>query len=261
MKYIFFLSVFLCLNSFGDETKKYTEINNTLFLTEVDSWISYIRLVKNEEEIPPYFRLKAPSALNKRILKRYNIAKYDKDLIIQLDKLLSLNELKLGNKILSNPFVVKILHTLDYNYIETKSFVEQTGKIHPRLKPLITSIYNLLGHDKLMKIEFDYYREKYKESHEKNRILSQSADIIQNINFVDGIGINNFREKYFLTFYNRLKTVSIPELREFIRLIKNEKEFLKLNQVLTAFHYSIIFNLRKVDADQQEAKRKLGLDR
>jgi hypothetical protein len=259
MKYIFVLSVFLCLNSFGNETQKYSLATKTLFYIESETWVNYLRLIQNEEEIPPYFRLKTPSLSDTRILKRYNIQKYEKDLVAQLTSVLSVKDLEKANKILSNPFVIKVLQTLDYNYIEKEDVSKLPGAIHPKLEPLILSIHNILSHERIARTEHEYYRVKETAAYEANQILSPSGTVGETSIYVMGLG--TFLDKYLLSFYNRLKTLSIPELREFVRITKDEKEFRKLNQILSLYHYSIIFKLRKTDEDIQEEKRKLGLDR
>ena len=263
MKYRFFLSVFLVLFSVAtsaEETKKYLEISKNLFLVNTEAWSDYVSLVKSDKEIPPYLQYTKPSAYEKRILTRYNIAQYNTRLVKHLNDLLSLAEIQSTNKTLANPFIIKFIKTLNYNHFQEKKIYNLKGEIHPKLKPLIISVYNLFGYAPLMKLRFNNYKQKFKEIHETSEILSRSKDIIKDHNMVKLFSINDYREKYYLYIYQRVKELSISELREFIRLVRNDKAFLKYNQVMTAYHFSILFDLQTADERIQDQKKKLGLD-
>ena len=258
MKYILFLSVFLCVNLYADETSKYLKINKTLFYLENSQWIDYIKRIKNDEEIPNYFSLKEPTPYEKKVLIRFNLASYEKGLRGKLDQVLSEVEIDEANKMLSNPFVAKIIKKINYNYIKEIPLEKRAGKIHPKLRPLIISIYNILGHDSLVKLEHSAFMKKYQQREKARAILQKTNDILRD-NPNHKYSLNRFREYYFLDLYERMRLLTIPELREFLRIVKKEKAFLKLNQVLLGFSYGFIFNIREDISSEKTRKEQLGL--
>ncbi len=258
MKYILFLSVFLCVNLYADETSKYLKINKTLFYLENSQWVDYIRRIKNDEEIPNYFSLKEPTPYERDVLLRFNLPSFEKGLRGKVDEVLSENEVSKANKLLSNPFVSKIVKQINYNYIKEVPLEKRAGKIHPKLRPLIISIYNILGHDSLVKLEHSAFMERYEEKEKARAILQKTNDILRS-NPNQKYSLNQFREFYFIDLYERMRLLTIPELREFLRIVKTEKEFLKLNQVLLGFSYGFIFNIREEISKEKARKDQLGL--
>lgn len=256
MKAIYILSAFAILlfssQGFADETQKYRAIKQSLFYIEVEDWIFYVGLVKNDQEIPPYMRFDKPSKYEKSLLKNYNISTYENKLIARLSELMSLEEIQKANKLLKNPFIIKILQNIDYSYFQQKSIHLVEGKIHPKLKPLIMSIYNLLGYKKIMQLEYKSYQKKYSEKLEVSKILARKKSIKL-------LSLNEFKEKYLLFLYSRLKETSVSELREFVRVVRNENEFLKFNQIMNAFHFSIIFKLQESFYEKQRSREQSGI--
>lgn len=253
---LFFLFSFSNYAISGDE--KLLEFNKTLSFLNLNEWIEFVSRIKSDREIPAHFQFKKPSSFEMKVLRYYNLSNYKINLSKEGLRYLSLKEMKEANTILKNPFVVKVIKAIDYNYIQQKELYENSGTMHERLRPLVISIYNIMGHDAIVKIEHEKFISDFARKMKVRKILKNSGRINLNQKKWTKYSLNQFREFYFLDLYKRIRILSIPELREFLRLVKNKKSFLKVNQVLLAFNYSFIKSIRDEIYSKEERKKQLG---
>jgi len=259
MNIIILLSAFFIASVSANETTRFTSTNELIELTHIDNWMDFVKVLKSDEDIPAYMSYKAPTDRVKRVLLGLNLLDYEKGLRANLSEFISETELNSALKLYRNPFITKTVNAVNYFEIAPVDFMSIKKNMHPKLRPLIISFYNILGHQPILIEEYTKYKTALIQKKKAISILQSSNDIVQEFDSKKMMSIEEYREVYFEYLYNRVKNLSIPELREFIRMTRSDKSFIKVNQVLTSFSYGFISaEVKKVDS-RSTRKSQLGM--
>ncbi len=257
MKIIILLSAFFIASLNANETTRFKTVNEIIDLTQIDKWIDFVKVIKSDEDIPAYLNYKKPNDRHRQILLGLNLLSFEKGLRSNLAQFVTIQELESALKLYHNPFVVKTITSVDFFEIYPVVLADVKKQMHPKLKPLIISLYNILGHEPILIEEYKSYKTTYLDRKKAAAILQDSNEVAQKVDNEALISVEQYRELYFEFLYSRVKNLSIPELREFIRVTRDNKSFLKVNQVLTSYSYGFISaQARLVDG---VAKRKAQL--
>jgi hypothetical protein len=259
MRIIILLSAFFIASVSANETTRFIATGELIELTHIDNWMDLVRVINSDEEIPAYMNYKEPTIREKKVLLGINLLEYEKGLRRNLGEFITESELNSALKLYRNPFIAKTVNAVNYFEIAPIDLMITKKNMHPKLRPLIISLYNILGHQSILVEEYKKYKTSFIQKKKALSILQSTNDIVQNAKDQKIFSAEEYREIYFEFLYNRVKSLSIPELREFIRMTRSNNSFLKVNQVLTSFSYGFISaEVDKIDA-KTNRKSQLGM--
>lgn len=257
---IILLSLFLFSSiSLGNETSKYIQTQHSINYLKLDEWIDFVKRIKNDEPIPPYFVYKNLDETNKLILLRYNLANFEEGLKKQLNNTFTELEISEANQILRNPFIIKLNTDIEFNYAgfsEINKFQPDKNLEGNRLT-LLKSIANILGIKTIFNHEFNKYDLKLKERIKLEKIL-ETSDSINNLEPFYKLSKKDFMLSGYhnLNFY--LKRYKNGELREFIRILNGKKSIQKLLQAVNLYNYFYMEELKEKLKNEALKQKSLG---
>jgi hypothetical protein len=223
----------------SDDTKKLAGINQLLELFKVDEWISFVKLVKNDEVIPAYYTYEEPSKIERAHLINYDLKGYSKGIVNQFKKHLTNKEILASIKLFKRPFLVKTLKKLEkisFDYTQIQN--ESDGNTLTRSRSnYIESIYNLTSMQVIVDYEFNKYQLLVEQMSKKNEVLSNSKIKSTSVRSLIELDPKRFKSLVIVSINNELSNYKDVELADFIRILKLNKEALKSIQVYRTFNY------------------------
>ena len=271
MRWILFFQFFQFGVVFAEIDKaQEAQVKSVIELLEVDKFVASIEKIRSYKD---------PSQIDevnyemKLFFKNINYWFYfdQNDYLGSLKRNIRLaftvQELKQINLLLKNPFYVKILKALTVyrdvfgDYHQLVQYDKNPSAIRESRQMILTSLFNgldmnsqeLLARKRLQKII---------DAGAGNITMLGKTD---NLMFVDGNKLKkrgeDLRSYLVKVLGEHLKTFRHYELREFLRVIKREKQFKKLSQMVINFHYLYLFNyIEKVEADKFGRKKALVVE-
>lgn len=248
-----------------DETKFYKLSVDVLSYLRVDQWISYVKRIKTDDEIPSFYNYPPTTKAVRYYFKKFDILGYETGLQKQFANKISMEEILGCHKVLQNPFVTKVLNILFFKTQEESNFTRlvilaKDEEISEERKPLIISIYNLLMYASMADHMLETIHANEKQSEELNKILSKDNKVITTNN--DGTVDRTKKEDVEHVFHVRidklLKDISANELRQFITLIKG-KNTQKVLGIYNTYDYFFMHKYNRMLYKKEEQDIKRGL--
>jgi len=260
MRLLILLAFFYSQVLMADETSKYVLSQKAFDFIKITQWIDYIKRVKSDEPIPPFYIFKVPTSHFKKILDSYDLPTFEQGLNKKLANLITETELQNAMKTISNPYFTKFyndLHLFSASYDDINALNSESKSELNRYK-LIESIYNLMSLKVVMQNEYNKYKVKIDEQKRIIELL-ENPDIESNREQLTEISEEEFKNAFLVKLNSILSNYKDGELREIIRITKNEKDLLKFVSIIGTYSYFYMDKTKELVMSKDKKKSSLGL--
>lgn len=260
MRLLILLALFFTQSLWATETSKYILTQKAFDFLKVSEWIEYLKKVKGEEPIPPYFIFKEPPEKYLQYLNSYDLPSFEQGLNKKIAKLITEDELIKAMKVIKNPYFSKFfndLHLFTANFNNINSLNSEDRSEINRFK-LIESIYNLMSLKTIMQNEYKKYNTLVKNQKRLAELL-ENPDVETNSQQYQELTEDQFKNAFLVKLNNLLFKYKDSEIREIIRITKDEKELLKFISIVGTYSYFYMDKTKTLVDAKEKKKSSLGL--